>query len=121
MTIREMKHINSEIKKLLKKLERLRSAAVNISPVISGMPPGGGSADKLGINVAQIADVERQLAQFRALRDYHINRLSIDNDTENCIWLHLARGYSWRKIANLTDGRPDTADSIRMRCYRYRW
>ena len=41
MTIREMKQINSEIKKLLKKLERLRSAAINISPQLSGMPPGG--------------------------------------------------------------------------------
>lgn len=121
MNIREMKQINSEIKKLLKKLERLRSAAINISPQLSGMPPGGSSSDKLGANVAQIADVEQQLVRLRALRDHYINQLSIENDTENCIWLHLARGYSWRKIANLTDGRPDTADSIRMRCYRYFW
>ena len=121
MTVREMKQMNSEIKKLLKKRERLRLTSENISPNISGMPPSGSSPDKIGIAVAEIDDVDCQLSQLRALRDYYLGKLSMDNDTELCIWLHLARGYSWRKIANLTDGRPDTADSIRKRCNRYVW
>lgn len=120
MTLQEMKEFNKEIKRLSMKLVRLRSAAVNISPSMSGMP-GGGSEDKLSSAVAEIADTEQRLAEIRAVRNYYLDKLSVENYTENCIWLHIARGYSWRKIANQSDGRPDTEDAIRKRCYRYEW
>lgn len=121
MTVKEIKAMNSEIKRLLRKIERLRSAAVNISPTLSSMPKGGTNEDKMSANIAEIADTEEKLRQLRETRNSYLDKLSVDNDIENCIWLHLARGYSWRKIANVTDGRPDTADSIRMRCKRYVW
>lgn len=121
MTVREMKAINKQISRLKSKLERLRAEAVNISPKLSAVPPSRSVSDKISANISEIADTEQQLNQAKALREYHLNRLSVENETENYIWLHLARGFSWQKIANLTDGRPDTADSIRMRCRRYFW
>ena len=120
MNLREMKELNKEINRLMRKLVRLRAAAVNISPAISGISRGG-YEDKLSSAVAEIADTEQKLAKIKAVRNYYLDKLSVENDTENCIWLHIARGYSWQKIANQTDGRTDTADSIRMRCRRYIW
>lgn len=121
MTLREIKAMNSEIKRLLHKIDRLRSTSVNISPSISSDGISGTTRDKMAANVAEIIDCEQKLSRLRAIRNHYLDKLSIEDDTENCIWLHAARGYSWRKIAITTDGRPDTADSIRKRCCRYKW
>ena len=121
MTLRELKAMNKEIKRLLRKIERLRSASVNISPTISPDGVSSSSHDKMAANVAEIIDCEQKLSKLRSIRDYYLDKLSIEDDTENCIWLHVSRGYSWRKIAITTDGRPDTADSIKKRCHRHEW
>lgn len=121
MTVREIKTVNSEIKHLIRKINYLRDSAVNISPSLSADTVSGGNQDKIASAVAEIADCEHKLSRLRAYRNYHLDKLSKDNDIEYCIWLHLARNYSWRKIAVTTDGRPDTAESIRKRCYRYKW
>ena len=121
MTIREIKYINKQIHTLLHRIERLRACACNISPKVSQAPGGAHTDDKIGKYVAEIEESEEKLRKLRAYRDKELSRLSLDVDEENCIWLHLARGYSWRKIAMTVDDRPDTADSIRMRCLRYKW
>lgn len=121
MTIREIKKFNREIAKLKRKLERLKSDAFNVTPSLSGMPGSDNVSDKLGAAVAEIADIEREIAELTVERDAHLQRLSVDVDEENCIYLFLVRGYTWRKIAQITDGRPDTTNSIKKRCYKYDW
>lgn len=121
MTIREMKRINRQIGNLRGKIERLRTEATNISPKLSDAPRGGSVTDKLGGLVAQINDTQRELDQLLAFRKAELGRLSLDVYEENCIFLFLARGNSWRRIATVVDGRPDAAESIKKRCYRYSW
>lgn len=121
MTLKELKAISDEIGRLLKKIESLRSMVTNTAPKFSSVPASDGNSDKLGTTVVEIVQAEREIERLRNLRKFYLDRLSKDNEIECCIWLHIARGYSWRKIANLSDGRPDTADSIRMKCYRYKW
>lgn len=121
MTISEIKSMNKRISQLSARLARLRAEAVNISPSVSDMPMNVTDQDKLGRCVAEISDTEREFSELRARRDIELDRLSKDIAEENCIWLFLVKRYTWRHIAQLIDGRPDTADSIRMRCYRYKW
>ncbi len=121
MTIREFKRINKQISKLERKLERLKAEAVNSSPSLSGMPGNDNVSDKIGKCVAEIADVEKEISKLSADRNYALGRLSADIDEENCIYLFLVKNYTWEKIAQIADGRPDTADSIRMRCAKHQW
>lgn len=121
MTIREVKGINRQISKLERKLERLKAEAVNSSPSLSGMPGSDDVSDRIGKCVAEIADVEKEISRLSAERNDALNRLSLDVDEENCIYLFLVENYTWQKIAQITNDRPDTADSIRMRCAKHHW
>ena len=121
MTIREIKEINRRIALLSRKLERLKSDALRVTPSLSGMPSGGQVSDRVGKCVTEIADVEAQLTELVRFRDCELRRLSKDVDEENCIYLFLVSGYSWRQIARVTDGRVDTVASIKKRCYKYEW
>lgn len=121
MNIREIKMLNSQISQLMRKLERLKSDAFNVTPSLSGMPGAHNVADKLGTIVSEIASVEEQIAALTAKRDSELSRLSPNVDEENCIYLFLVRRYTWRRIAQITGGRMDTVDSIKKRCYRYEW
>lgn len=121
MTIREIKSMNRLIERLSRKAEMLRSSVLNTSPSLSSAPGGSGVSDKIGKCVAEIADIEQTLNELKKYRDAELRRLSKDIDEEVCIYLFLVRRYTWRKIARITDGRADTAESIRKRCYRYKW
>ncbi len=120
MTIREIKDINRQISKLSLKLERLNSEMLDISPSLSDMPASGGVSDKIGKCVTEIADLEKNIADLKAKRDYELSRLSKDVDEENCIYLFLVRHYSWAKIAIQTGGI-NSPDNIRMKCTNYEW
>lgn len=121
MNIRKIKEMNKQISQLMRKRERLRSDAFHVTPSLSGMPGSENVADKLGAVVAEIADTEQEIIRLTEQRDTELNRLSLDVDEENCIYLFLVRRYSWRRIAQITGGRMDTVGSIKMRCYRYEW
>ena len=121
MTIREIKSMNRLIERLSRKAEMLRSSVLNTSPSLSSAPGGSGVSDKVGKCVAEIADIEHTLNEVKKVRDAELRRLSKDIDEEVCIYLFLVRHYTWRRIARITDGRADTAESIRKRCYRYKW
>lgn len=120
MTLREIKNINNEIARLKSKIIRLRNEAENISPVVTGMPHSGGTADTIGNIVAQMSDMQREIQNLEILRNSALNRLSRDIFEENCLFMRLALHYSWTKIA-LEIGGGNTGDGIRMKCERYSW
>ena len=121
MNIREMNALTRRVEQLKSKRARLRSDATNISPVLSGLPSGGGSTDKLGITVAQLTDIDEEINQLTAERNAHLARLSADILEENCIYMRYVKGYTWRRIAYEVSGRMDTEHSIKKRCQRYSW
>lgn len=70
------------------------------------------------------AEIERMTAERRQIiEDYRaaLRRLSPDNYIERSIYLHFAKDYTWRKVAQITTGRLDTADAIRQAASRYTW
>lgn len=121
MNIREIKENDRKIAALSRKLERLKADALNVTPTLTGMPGSGQMSDKIGSCIAEIDDTEQELKRLIAIRDKSLRRLSKDIDEENCIYLFLVRRYSWRRIAQITDGRLDTVASIKKRCYKYEW
>lgn len=66
-----------------------------------------------------------ELAALSAERDDAVKRLSLDDDTANCIYLHVILGYSWQRIADIVNdgdvGLSENRDAIRARCKRYKW
>lgn len=123
MTIREIKELNRLISTLSHKKERIKAEMLKTSPVLSGLPgtSNGSHQDKIGKCVAEISDLETRIAQLKARRESELSRLSKDIDEENCIYLFLVENYTWLKIAQITDGRLDTVNSIKKRCYRHEW
>lgn len=121
MDTTELMDLKKRIGQLSEKLERLESAAFCVTATISEFRGGGSISEGVEKNAAEISDVKTELHGLQAEWDNAIGRLSYDDDTANCIYLHYAAGYTWQQIANLTDGIPDTAAGIRMRCRRYRW
>ena len=85
------------------------------------MPGNQNVSDRIGRCVSEIADIERTMNDLISQRDHEFRRLSKEIFEENCIYLFLVRRYSWRKIAQRMTGRVDAADSIRKKCYRYKW
>ena len=94
---------------------------LNVTPALTGMPGSGQMSDKIGSCITEIDETEQELKRLIAIRDESLRRLSKDIDEENCIYLFLVRRYSWRRIAQITDGRLDTVASIKKRCYKYEW
>ncbi len=121
MTLRELKSLQKRIVRLRSKRAWLRSNAQNTTPSLSGIPSGGGDSDKLGTAVAQIADIDAEISALTAEYNAHIKSLSSDVFEESCIFLHIVKGMTWRRVAFEVTGRADTANSIRMKCYRYYW
>lgn len=63
------------------------------------------------------AEIDRLTAEYNRA----IDRLSMDVWEEKCIYLFWVKNYSWKKIAQIVTGRVDTADSLRVRCSKYKW
>lgn len=97
---------------------RLESEAYNVTPKLNDAPTGGGSGDKIGDTVTQIADIRLDIQVLELKRDIALNQLDRDKFEENCIYMRLKYNYSWAKIAGITGS---TVGSIRMMCERYSW
>ena len=113
MDTAELKALKKKITRLTERLDLLRSVSNRMTATATEARDSESSAE--------IANIREELERLSVLWDNAIGRLSYDDDTANCIYLHYAAGYTWQQIANLTDGIPDTAAGIRMRCRRYRW
>jgi len=72
----------------------------------------------VGYNAAGITDLE---SEIKSLRDYYIKALRslLDEDfAANCIFMHVVRGYTLGKIAEIVECDNST---IKMACGRYKW
>ena len=121
MTIREMKKIDERLRNLRSKKAVLESKAVKITPSMSSEPKGSSANDKVGMLVAHIADIDDEIDILIKIKEMELSRLRRDVFEENCIYLHIVDGKSWRQVALIVDKRPDTEYAIKMRCHRYFW
>lgn len=114
MTIQELSRLRA-LEKLIErereKLEELRTAAVNTSPRIDGMPHGSGPHDKISDLTIRIIDQEDQILQH--IRQYYaeweritawINNVSDPRIRLICLF-RFVDGLSWEETADQIGGR----------------
>jgi len=102
--LRQLYYINLEIKKLQEDMDRLSS--VSIVPVMSDMPRGGGTSDKVGkaavemVYVAQMLDLKiKELYIERARIEGFIAGI-VDADVRLIFRLRHINCLSWEQIAS---------------------
>lgn len=120
MTLKEMKQIRKKIKRINDRISTLEGMATNTSVQLSFAPKAGDHHDKIGEYAARIADLKTELKGLETKYQSELNRLSIDDDTANCVWLFL-HGYSWERIANIGSSHMEKADLLRVRARSYKW
>lgn len=118
MTLKELKQLRKEINRKLDTLEQLRSRAYKTTASFDNAPHGSGKSDRVGFNAAGITDLE---SEIKSLREFYIKALRSLPDEDfaaNCIFMHVVRGYTWVKIAEIV--KCDNV-AIKMSCSRYKW
>lgn len=118
MTYRELKQLRKEINKKLETLEQLRSRAYKTTASFDNAPHGSGKTDRVGYNVADMTDLEREIKTLRKNYIYALQSLPDEDFAANCIYMRLVCGYTWVKIADVVDY--DKA-AVKMTCSRYKW
>lgn len=108
MTTYILNQTKKNIKKLKVKIFRLQADA-----------DGVGSAEYSAI-IEELRESRQELNRLNKFYDNEIKKLSINKFEENCIYLHYAKGYSWKKIA-IDIGGGNTEDGVRKMCSRYVW
>lgn len=127
MTVKEMSqlyHLNREIEQLEKQLEELECLAEGTTQVITGMPHGGGTSDKVGRYAVRIADLQSMIDNRKARCWDELRRLNAyiddveDSLTRQILTLRYVNGLSWQQVADNVGGA-NTEDSVKKICYRY--
>lgn len=127
MTVKEMSqlyHLNREIDHLQRQLEELECLAEGTTQVITGMPHGGGTSDKVGRYATRIADL-RSMIDNRKTRCWdELNRLNAyidgveDSLTRQILTLRYVNGLSWQQVADSMGGA-NTEGAVKQLAYRY--
>ena len=118
MTYKDVKIIDKEIHRLQSRLGVLESDVYSVTPKLSDAPSGGGTSDKIGKAIAEIADINTEIQALQFRRDSAINKLNLQKYEDNCLYMRLKRNMSWAQIAAKVSSTPD---SIKMMCHRYIW
>lgn len=118
MTYKDVKIIDKEIHRLQSRLGVLESDVYSVTPKLSDAPSGGGTSDKIGKAIAEIADINTEIQALQFRRDTAINKLNLQKYEDNCLYMRLKRNMSWAKIAAKVGSTPD---SVKMMCHRYIW
>lgn len=119
MTYKEIKQKQKRISQLNTKIAVLRANAEGTTQQLSQAPSSSGVKDKVGNTATLIAHYESTIDKIKGEIDAAID--SLPNTIEgNCIRLRCKKKYSWTKLAYIAGGN-NTADNIRMKCYRYHW
>lgn len=127
MTVKEMSqlyYLNREIEHLQRQLEELECLAEGTTQVITGMPHGSGTSDKVGRYVVQIADLRSMIDNRKARCWDELRRLNAyidgveDSLTRQILTLRYVNGMSWQQVADSVGGA-NTEDSVKKICYRY--
>ena len=127
MTLKELEEVKDlicQIEETKRRIVKLKAKATATWQTLTGMPRGGGIADKVGDTAAEIADEKRRLqrllrqrkAAYRRLRDY-IGGVE-DRHVQRMLELRYLDGYSWTAVA-LRIGGGNTGDAVRKACKRY--
>lgn len=127
LTVREMSqlyYLNREIDQLKRQLEELECLAEGTAQVITGMPHGSGTSDKVGRYAVRIADLRSMIDNRKARCWDELNRLNAyidgveDSLTRQILTLRYVNGLSWQQVADSVGGA-NTEDSVKKICYRY--
>lgn len=127
MTVKELSqlyYLNREIEMDKRRLEELEAKLQPGGQSLSGMPRGNGAADKLGIYVAEIADLRdiieekhrRCLLERRRLERFiaGIN----DSLVRQVFTYRFVDGLPWEQVAEHIGGG-NTAGGVKKICYRF--
>lgn len=127
MTLKELSqfyYLNREIEMDQQRLRELEVKALPGAQVITGMPHGSGVSDVVGRYAAEIADLRGIIEAKHQQCLYERSRLEryiagIDDSLLRQIFTYrFINGLPWHQVAACIGGG-NTADSVRMACYRY--
>ena len=127
MTVKEMSqlyYLNREIEHLQRQLEELECLAEGTTQVITGMPHGSGTSDKVGRYAVRIADLRSMIDNRKARCWDELNRLNAyidgveDSLTRQILTLRYVNGLSWQQVADSVGGGI-SADGVRKIQQRY--
>lgn len=127
LTVKEMSqlyYLNREIEHLQRQLEELECLAEGTTQVITGMPHGGGTSDKVGRYAVRIADLRSMIDNRKARCWDELNRLNAyidgveDSLTRQILTLRYVNGLSWQQVADSVGGGI-SADGVRKIQQRY--
>lgn len=127
MTLKELSqlyYLNREIEMDQQRLRELEVKALPGAQVITGMPHGSGVSDVVGRYAAEIADLRGIIEAKHQQCLYERSRLEryiagIDDSLLRQIFTYrFINGLPWHQVAACIGGG-NTADSVRMTCYRY--
>ena len=127
MTLKELSqlyYLKREIEMDERRLEELEAKLQPGGQNLSGMPHGTGVVDKLGIYVAEIADLRdiiaakrKQCIVERSRLERYIAGIS-DSLMRQVFTYRFVDGLSWEQVAARIGGG-NSADSARKMCRRY--
>ena len=127
MTLKELSqlyYLNREIEMDQQRLRELEVKALPGAQVITGMPHGSGVSDVVGRYAAEIADLRGIIEAKHQQCLYERSRLEryiagIDDSLlRQILTYRFINGLPWHQVAACIGGG-NTADSVRMACYRY--
>ena len=127
MTIKELSQLywlNKEIDRDNERLRALELAAQPAAQVLTGMPRGNATSDRVGRYAAEIADLRgiisakiTQCIYERARLERYIADVP-DSFTRQVMTLRFVNGLTWRQVAACIGGG-NTEDAVRKVCTRY--
>ena len=127
MTLKELSqlyYLNREIEMDQRRLRELEAKALPGAQVLTGMPHGSNVADIVGRYAAEIADLRGIIEAKHQQCLYERSRLEryiadIDDSLLRQVFTYrFVNGLPWLQVAACIGGG-NTADSVRMACYRY--
>jgi len=127
MTIQELSQLywlNREIEHDTERLRELETASQPGAQVLTGMPRGNMTSDKVGRYAAEIADLKCIIGAKLTQCVYERSRLERyiasvpDSLTRQILTLRFVNGLTWRQVA-MCIGGGNTEDAVRKTCSRY--
>ena len=127
LTVKEMSqlyYLNREIEHLQRQLEELECLAEGTTQMITGMPHGSGTSDKVGRYAVRIADLRSMIDNRKARCWDELNRLNAyidgveDSLTRQILTLRYVNGLSWQQVADSVGGGI-SSDGVRKIQQRY--
>lgn len=127
MTLQELysePYLEQEIEDYKQMILSLREQAERITPVLSDMPRGGGTNDKVGNLATEIAlytdFLEKAMAKkVEQQRKIHLYIEGVDDPVvRRIMFKRFVEQKKWRQVADEMGGL-NTEDSVRKKCERY--